>query len=451
MRISGLFLLLIVSVVFTGCGGGGGTSGGTVPPDVNDTETNSTSLPLVIIRVEFNDYQFSSSASVWAQKIFGASQGELNHYFNEISYEKFQFKAANETDATVNDGIITVHLDENHPDDLEEKIDKLRSAVTLANPDIDFSQYDTDHNGAISSDELQIMFLVAGGELATGLRPGIWAHSWCLGQPSNSITPPTLDNVKLMSCNDNGTYSAFGERHFSFTTQGNDATIGIIAHELGHAVFYIPDLYDTTYNSAGIGNFGLMGGGSWAYKEGDNYYGETPVHMLGWTKVYCNFIAPTTLETSISDLDVIATSSLDYSLYKLPTGKLDEYFLVENRAASGYDRALFSLVGDGSYEGGLSILHIDDNLLDDCLTRNNCNDNPDHKLVDVEEANNDVGLDTVSSYEGHYDNLFFAGNQDEFTSSSIPSSARYDGQDSGVNITNISTPDTTMTLDVEIN
>ena len=45
-----------------------------------------------------------------------------------------------------------------------------------------------------------------------------------------------------------------------------DATIGVMAHELGHAYFDLPDLYDTTNTSSGIGAFGIMGGGVWGYK-----------------------------------------------------------------------------------------------------------------------------------------------------------------------------------------
>ena len=310
MRINSLSALIsIIAMALSGCGGGGGGTTRTVTPDDNVTDTNVTTRPLVIIRIEFNDYQFSNPASTWSSKIYGTSEGQLNHYFNEISYGKFQFQTANETDG-VQDGIITVHLNENHPDDLETKIDRLRTAATLADNYIDFSQYDTNQNNAISSDELQIMFLVAGGELATGANPGIWAHAWCMDV--NNVAPPTLDNVTLMSCNNDGSYSAFGEKHFDADT-GHDATIGIIAHELGHAEFDLPDLYDTDYNSSGIGNFGLMGGGSWAYKENDTMVGETPVHMVGWSKVRCGFSSATILDANMTDLEVNATSGIEYS------------------------------------------------------------------------------------------------------------------------------------------
>ncbi len=40
-------------------------------------------------------------------------------------------------------------------------------------------------------------------------------------------------------------------------------TCGVFAHEMGHAAFGLPDLYDTDNSSEGLGNWSLMAGGSW--------------------------------------------------------------------------------------------------------------------------------------------------------------------------------------------
>ncbi len=419
----------------------GATDSDTMNVTVTEANTAQRVMPLAVIRIEFDDYQFDSSASEWNQKIFGSNEGGLNDYYHEISYGTFQFRPATETNGE-NDGIITVHLDENHPDELQTKIDRLKNAAILADEYIDFAQYDTDKNGAISSNELQIMFLVAGGELATSAHPGIWAHQWCMDTSIN-VGPPKLDNVTLMSCDYEGVYAAFGEKHFDALT-GNDATVGIIAHELGHAVFGLPDLYDTDDSSEGIGNFGLMGAGSWGYKEGE-FYGATPVHMTGWSKAYSGFVVPAVV-TDAQELQIKAASSTGYTLYKIPTGRSGEYFLIENRANSGYDRGLYILKELGDFEGGLSILHIDDTLLPGCITTNSCNENESHKLVDIEEANR-PGLDT-NKHRGDYLNLFFQANNASFTPSTDPNSDRYDGSDSGVNITNISGPGDIMSADL---
>ncbi|CAA6800912.1 MAG: Unknown protein [uncultured Sulfurovum sp.] len=400
-------------------------------------EVTTVQLPLLIIRIEFNDYSFENSANTWHNKIFGTSDKELNDYINEISYGKFQFVPANEIDDVADDGIITVHLDENHPNtsnDVSSFLSRLNSAIALANDFIDFSEYDTNNNNAIASDELQIMYLVAGGESATGTSPGQWAHAWCMYGGNEDA--PTHDGVSLMNCYANGNYSLFGEKHGV-----NDASIGIIAHELGHATFDLPDLYDTDGSSSGIGNFGLMGSGSWGYKNGDSQSGQTPTHMTGWSKIQSGFLEATTINDSVTDLNLHATASSDYVLYKIRTNSVGEYFLIENRAASGYDMGLTSLSGTSNFSGGLSILHIDDNIGN--------NDDENHKLVDVEEANN-AGLDTKTD-RGHINNLYFNGNSNSFNASTSPSSNRYDTMISGVSIENISDSATVMTADINVN
>jgi len=395
---------------------------------------------LLVIRIEFNDYKFRSSEDVWSKKIFGFEDHELNDYFKEISYGRFLFKEANETYNVNNDGLITVSLDEDHPNPGSEGtsfLDELVDAVNLADEYIDFSAYDTNEDSAISYDELQIMFLVAGGESATGASPGVWAHMWCFY--GGNAEAPTVDGVKIMECGSGGNYSRFGEKHFD-ADDGDDATIGVIAHELGHAALKLPDLYDTDGSSAGIGRFGLMSGGSWGRKPGENS-GATPVHMCGWSKIKSNFVEPITIETNSFGLGVVGTATADYTLYKIPTTDPKEYFLVENREANGYDLGLSVInnVWPNEYNtSSIAIWHIDENI--------DNNKDETHKLVDLEEAN-DPGLDTNDN-GGDLNNLFFNGNSNSFTPDTTPNSNLYDGSSSSIWITNISDSDTNMTLDI---
>ncbi len=413
----------------------------TVTDNDGATATDSINIkvtkhqPLIIIRVEFNDYQFRSDAATWSSKIFGSGASELNDYYNEISYGIFQFVKASESDGTANDGIITIHLNENHPGNVNDFDKRLITAAEKADPYIDYSQYDSDGNGKISRDELQLMFLVAGGESATGASPGVWAHQWCFYGGNGDA--PTLDGVKLMDCNSNGDFSRFGEKMFD-ANNGDDATIGVIAHELGHAVFRLPDLYDTDGSSSGIGNFGLMGGGSWGRKSGENP-GQTPVHMTGWSKAFTHFISPVTVDNA-NQLEANATASDHFTLYKVETGIAQEYFLIENRAAKGYDLGLHVLQrNSGDYQGGMLITHIDDTK--------NTNSDETHKLVDIEEADGNTELDDKSN-RGRDEDLFYNGNNNAFTPTSNPNSDTYDDGVSGVSITNISPRGDIMTFDI---
>ena len=256
-----LFFILFLSLFILGCSGGGGDDTTETPRETQlpsetinvaflQTQQSTFQIPLVVILVDFDNQSMVDIDLAWSQKVFGTFQGQLNDYFTEVSNNTFSFIPANENYNNNDDGIIKVTLTSNHPNTSSPdtfKASVAAPALSLANAFIDFSAYDTNGNLHIDKEELQIMFLVAGGELATGLMPGIWAHASCLdGQ--------ILDGVEVMQCT-NGSYTAFGERHSDFGAGGTDATIGIIAHELGHGAFYLPDLYDTDGSSEGIGNF----------------------------------------------------------------------------------------------------------------------------------------------------------------------------------------------------
>ncbi len=414
----------------------------TVTDDENATTSDSVvinatnKLPLVIIRIEFNDEnKFHSDASIWSNKIFGTQEGGLNDYYNEISYGKLQFEKAKESEGTVNDGIITVRLNENHPTNGVKFQTFLPRIIKLTDNYIDYSQYDINKDKNISIDELQIMFLMAGGENATRVYPGIWAHAHCIYEDT------IVDDTKLMGCYSNGNYSIFGERHQNHKNEQYDATIGIIAHELAHTTLGLIDLYDRNNDSEGIGNFGLMGSGNWGRKSWSEKSGATPTHMTGWNKIKSKFVKPITIENDTTNLEFRGTSYIDYQVYKITTTDANEYFLVENRANNGYDRGLFTLKNGSDFKGGLSILHVDENIKN--------NDDQTHKIVDIEEANN-PGLDNNTTHRGHINNLYFYGNSDTFTPTTTPNSNLYDGTNSGLSITNISDTGTSMFADIEI-
>jgi M6 family metalloprotease-like protein len=393
-------------------------------------ESNTTLLPILLVRIEFNDFSFHSDTQTWSNKVFGENEGELAHYYSEISNGAFSFTHVTENDATPNDGIVTVSLNENHPGDSDSAFwPRLVSAINQADDSVDFSQYDHNGDAKISKDELQIMFIVAGGEAAYGDAPSVWAHAWCIYDG----TAPIVDGVQVMECGSGG-YSRFGER------QGNhDATIGVIAHELGHAAHNLPDLYDYGNDSQGIGSFGLMGSGSWTTKSGDSFYGQTPVHMSAWSKLMLDWTDVTDIEAGTAQHSLKATNLTDYNVLRVPTGTENEYFLIENRGTSGYDRGLESIAG--TYNGGLAIWHIDDNVVGGRV-----NDDENHKRVDLEELNN-IGMDD-NLHRGHANNLMFEGNVDNFTPSTTPNSNNYAGTSTGVQITAPSAQGDTMTVTI---
>lgn len=395
-----------------------------VTVNINNIADN-TEVPLLLIAINFDDYTIQNSNANWNNKIFGTVDKQLNHYLYKVSHNNFQLIEANETDGTINDGIINVSLGINHPGDGVMDKNHLVSAITLADPFIDFSIYDIDFNNAISRSELQIMFIVAGGETAYGdpAASSIWAHAWSL-----TLFPsaPILDGVKLMDNVSGGNYSRFGEMHDT-----HQATIGIIAHELGHSIFNLPDLYDTDDSSEGIGNFGLMGSGAWGY-EATQHQGTTPVHMCAWSKLEQGWITPTEINVTTNNIVMNTSHLLNFNILKLPTDNPSEYFLIENRSPAGYDAGLY-ILDNITFAGGLAIWHIDETKR---AIDNSDNSDETNKLVDLEEANNPE-LDTKTS-RGTRTNLYYSGNSTLFDDTSTPNSKKYNNASTNISVNNIS-------------
>jgi len=369
---------------------------------------NKSSIPMLVVLVNYNNISISSSDSDWSSKMFGNNEHELNHYFTEVSNSKFSFKKVVENSGVANDGVISVKLNKNHPDiDIDNSFystivhSDLKTAMQSIDSQIDFSNYDSDANGYISSDELIIVFVMAGYEDSyegIHIRYGTWGHESCMVTSDS----PVLDGVTLMRCSSDGNYAIFGERHN--VNNPHDATIGIIAHELGHAAFNFPDLYNISSSTGGIGNFGLMGGGTWATQNYSEFAGNTPVHLSAWSKVYAGWVTPT--EGYGSEF-LNETSSENYNVVKVSIND-DEYYLLENRNNSGYDKGLFSL--NGIFNGGIAIWHINKRKLNDLNFENNTvNSTTSDKGVDLIEAAN-ATIDTVAQSPGNEKALFYSPN-----------------------------------------
>ena len=445
------------------------------------TLTASTKVPLLLVRVQYNNACFSSDETTWANKMFGTSDGQMNHYLAETTYSKYQFTPASETSGCTNDGVITVDIPENHPNTQKNSWNSYAlRAITAADSSVNFASYDNDGNGKLSVSELQVIFLVAGGESASSINSpgGVWGMATGLAFDSdgdgyilNNSPPCTgsseecngveMDNVLFLGLNSTGQngYSQFGERQGSSSTNTWDATIGVMAHELGHAYFLLPDLYDTRLSptNAGIGAFGLMGSGVWGRKSSIEKGGATPVHLSAWSKEKISACVPQTVDNGTDNLTLPAVyqSSIHAAscgIYKATTSASEEYFLFENRSSGGYDQGLNYLIANGStsnyigstYSGGLAIWHVKD-ILSSCYGSNNC-ETQSPKLVDLEEAN-DSDLDNALS-NGRTTHLFYSGNSATFDNSSTPNSKLYDNSFSVISATSISAAGDNMTLTI---
>ncbi len=409
-------------------------------------------LPTLFILVEFNDQKHvGSNASDWAAKAFGTS-GSVKDYYNEVSYGKLQITPAADSHGTTNDGVIGwLTLNQNHPNtgnsigDANRQLAK--DAIIAADPYINYSAYDTDNDGYLSSTELLIVVIVAGYEYSYGSSPcgpGVWGHRWSL---YGSVSAPQLDGV-YVGASGGGGYGQFGEWHCRASSPpGHIATIGIMVHEIGHLLNW-PDLYDPDYSSEGVGVWSVMGSGSWGRTT---LSGDTPAHPDAFSKVYQGWITPTlhSLPLSSPATENLAQVETNASVLQVRDNPNDvdwnfgrqsgngEYFLIENRQQTGYDASLPGC--------GILLWHIDESV----TYSNSANADENHPLVKLMEADGKDDLKKANNRGDAGDPFPGSSNNTLFSDTTNPSSKLYNGDNSLVKV-EILTSGCSSTMQVRI-
>lgn len=209
-----------------------------------------------------------------------------------------------------------------------------------------------------------------------------------------------------------------GVRVHAYSTEPEDGKLGVFAHEFGH-VLGLPDLYDTSYRSSGVGNWCLMSGGS----RGGG--GDRPVRMSCWCLSKLGWIEPVKAESANYILDPLAVNP-EHCLWVWTGGASgNEYFMLENRQATGWDSAL-----PGS---GLAVWHIDE-------SRSGNSDASAFK-VGLVQADGKRGLELGTS-TGDANDLF-PGElaKSKFNDLTKPSSHAHAGTPTGVSLSKITMVD----------
>jgi len=186
--------------------------------------------------------------------------------------------------------------------------------------------------------------------------PHIWAHRyvvdyWNGGSPYVTKTRSNAPGHAFITVSDYTMQSGVG---------GNTACsasaimpIGTVTHETGHA-FGLPDLYDTSQQTQGVGEWDLMGSGNYSMPYSPSRMGAWSLAELGWTTV------DTLRTTGTITLNPVATSD---TVRLLRTQTPGEYFLLENRAAIQTDSAQMNpanpALGNHLKQPGLVVWHID--------------------------------------------------------------------------------------------
>jgi M6 family metalloprotease-like protein len=428
---------------------------------VGRSHINLGTQEVLVLLVDFPNRPGQTLASDWAGKVFGPTNS-LGHYYYDVSFGNLTLAPASESSGTANDGVVGwLRLPYNHPNTAgnlgQKNLQLVQDAIEAADAFVNFAAYDSNGDGYLSYDELHVMVIVAGQEAAYGgedtCPPSVWAHQYYLDY--TLVSAPVVDGVRVASYAGGGGYTQFGEIHCdSENAPGHPATIGIIAHEFGHDLQW-PDLYDTSFisDSAGIGNWGLMGTGMWNRNTvGSLYPGEAPANPTAWSRWYQGWITPTQITASTLNVAIPPVGEGSGTVLLLrdnPNGVdwiferqsgVGEYFLIENRQKIGYD---LGLPGDG-----LLIWHIDESV----VYNNFANSDQNRRLVDLVQADGLGQLniqggnrgDTGDPYPGLYLNR-------TFNASSVPSSNLHGGLLSGVSLKKITQDGDWITANVFVN
>ena len=401
---------------------------------------------ILYILVQFTDRAAETTEAQWASFITGS----IADYYSKATHGKVNLVPANETSGTVNNGTVGwLTLNQNHPDPKGEqtpaantaKQQLAKDAILAADPFVDFAAYDANQDKNLDADELSIVVIAAGFESSISGQnsPGVWGHAWCIF----SIAAPVVDGITAGDCHpavgSNG-YAAFGELMSVDGVNKVQSTLGIQVHELGHHTFGLPDLYDGDQSSPGIGNFGLMGGGSWGMTTTDTFPGQTPVMPSAWSRYKRGWADCPIANGAVSITASAATAATSAnSCYRMPSSKANEYFMIENRQAVDYDAGFTRPDWQfGANFGGAAIWHIDD-------TQSQNNNNDLQRWVDLEEAD---GVPMAGMDSGQSTDLWYATNATTFNDATMPNSKLYNGTASGVSVINISASGTVMNAQI---
>lgn len=391
--------------------------------------------------VEFSDQPHNAGIAVTSfdSLLFSAEPGvnSVRNYYRETSYNQLDVIGVTLPSAIgwrtapqpkgyyvnnqncLGDSFDLVFPYYSYPNNCQRLVEDLVQAVDAV---VNFAQYDNNGDGWV--DTLIVIHAGRGAEV-TGSAADIWSHQWGV------VYPPLVDGVRV------GGYTMQPE----YLYIPNDLTIGVLAHELGHA-FGLPDLYDLDSSSSGIGNWSLMSGGSW---NGPTGSGDRPAHLDAWSKAFMGFTAPQVIASSQAlTLPAAVTSQV---AYRINTSRAGEYFLVENRQKVGYDDYLPG--------AGLLIWHVDEAVTGsnktECGQLNNWLCGANHFRVALEQADGAFDLEYKRNGGDASDPFPGIGGRREFSPTTLPNtSSYYTNATQFFGLFDISSPGMTMTAQFRI-
>ena len=368
-------------------------------------DANEVEVHTLVLLADFNDNEADSASDYYRDMLFTRDEyqtGSLRDWYLENSYgdvditgDVFGWYRAREDYAYYVDS--SYGFGQNYPQNAMGLVAEL---LQRADDDVDYSQYDNDDNGVVEA--LFVVHAGQGAEVPGGSVNDIWSHS--AGVPEGL----ELD----------------GMRFAYYAMEPEDSLIGVFGHELGHSFFGLPDLYDVTYQSAGVGMWSMMAAGSWGGG------GKRPVHFDAWSKTYISFAQPIAVDRNTEGWEMLPVESNEDVLLVWTQGEwTSQYYLLENRRQVGFDQSLPA--------EGLLIWHVDESMNDNAHPWWPGRGGGAHNILALEQADGQYQLEKNESNGDSGDPYPGSSWNQNFGPDTEPSSRDYGGRETDVTIYNI--------------
>lgn len=219
----------------------------------------------------------------------------------------------------------------------DEKVyEMIKEASDGIQDKVNLKDYDWDGDGEAD----QVFFLYAGlGQASGGSAGTIWPHESELRYWPCGVLSYSTGKINTYAC----------ANELQPETQGSSryisAGIGTICHEFSHCLGFA-DMYDTTGGGGyGMSVFDVMDQGSY------NGNGFVPCNYTAFERIYAGWVEAIELidPATVKDMKSVSDYGRPFIMYNYKN--TNEYFLMENRQNTGWDKGLYG-------SNGLLIVHV---------------------------------------------------------------------------------------------
>lgn len=219
----------------------------------------------------------------------------------------------------------------------DEKVyEMIKEACDGIQDKVNLKDYDWDGDGEAD----QVFFLYAGlGQASGGSAGTVWPHKSELRYWPCGVLSYSTGKINTYAC----------ANELQPETQGSSryisAGIGTICHEFSHCLGFA-DMYDTTGSGGyGMSVFDVMDQGSY------NGNGFVPCNYTAFERIYAGWVEAIELESpaTVKDMKSVSDYGRPFIMYNYKN--TNEYFLMENRQNTGWDKGLYG-------SNGLLIVHV---------------------------------------------------------------------------------------------